>query len=505
MSFTQSNPTPASLPSTSVPSPDALQSWRDRRAGCGNDCAARQRILPDAARSGAAGACFARSSCPPGVPVAPPSFPDAPAPSVVTTAAPHTPARPPFGPPDLPPTTIPSVVPTPNVSAPAAPTGAPPGSRPLGLPDVPQPGASVGAAQIDQPSEIDYSAIPRLFGDALALTRPAHAATPYLGLDSRAVPGGSAPIQADNLYFLAERAPVGGTSLSEPPTSVPSAPAPVATNPAPQLLPGEPEELRDFQPLGGRSAPLFGRRVAVNASAPTPVPSGFENNASLGNAASGAGPGASDALYFVSHTGGHKNVIELHARAGGGRASRAMSRSSPRIRNRAATFRSLSGEARLPDPATAGAWQAAHLARQRRDDAKAAGGHRSACAFLRIRELQHSSRGARARRALDRRLRSGARQGATLSESAFGEGHHLRARRDRRHQSRRPDLGSAQCETGRRNRHLLARAPRQHCALADALRREPARGCALRRLTIAARSFWKNMRSCSIRAHASCR
>ena len=53
----------------------------------------------------------------PGLPVAAPSLPDTPAPSVVTSAAPFTPARPPFGPPDIPPTTIPSVVPT---RAPAA-------------------------------------------------------------------------------------------------------------------------------------------------------------------------------------------------------------------------------------------------------------------------------------------------------------------------------------------------------------------------------------------------
>ncbi len=85
----------------------------------------------------------------PGVPMAPPALPDAPAPSVVTTAAPFAPARSPFGPPDLPPTTIPSVAPTPNPSAPAAPTNAQPGSRPLGMPDPPQPGASVGAAQLE--------------------------------------------------------------------------------------------------------------------------------------------------------------------------------------------------------------------------------------------------------------------------------------------------------------------------------------------------------------------
>jgi cysteine desulfurase/selenocysteine lyase len=58
-----------------------------------------------------------------GPPALTPSLPDVPAPSVVTTIAPHAPARVSFGPPDVPQTTIPSVVPTPNIPAPAAPTG----------------------------------------------------------------------------------------------------------------------------------------------------------------------------------------------------------------------------------------------------------------------------------------------------------------------------------------------------------------------------------------------
>ena len=70
----------------------------------------------------------------------------------------------------------------------------------------------------------------------------------------------------------------------------------------------------------------------------------------------------------------------------------------------ATNLRSLSCQTRLPDPAAAGPWQAAHLARQRRDDAEAAIGHRSADAFLRIRELQYSPRRTRAGGALDRRL-----------------------------------------------------------------------------------------------------
>ena len=62
-------------------------------------------------------ASLASAPVPFGLPVATPNLPDAPAPSVVTTAAPFAPARAPLGPPDIPPTTIPSVVPTPNIPA----------------------------------------------------------------------------------------------------------------------------------------------------------------------------------------------------------------------------------------------------------------------------------------------------------------------------------------------------------------------------------------------------
>ena len=112
-----------------------------------------------------------------GLPVTAPNLPDAPAPSVVTTAAPFAPARAPLGPPDLPPTTIPSVVPTPNVPAPAAPTTLQSSTRPLGLADVPQPGASVGSASPSAaaPGDIDYSAIPRLLAGDLALVPPSRA------------------------------------------------------------------------------------------------------------------------------------------------------------------------------------------------------------------------------------------------------------------------------------------------------------------------------------------
>ena len=60
--------------------------------------------------------------------------------------------------------------------------------------------------------------------------------------------------------------------------------------------------------------------------------------------------------------------------------------------------------------------EAARLARQRGDHAEAAGGHRSALALLRARELERPSRGPPAGGPRDRRVRGGARNGAALPE-----------------------------------------------------------------------------------------
>jgi cysteine desulfurase / selenocysteine lyase len=236
----------------------------------------------------------------PGAPIAPPSPPEAPSPSVVTTAAPYAPARSPFGPPDLPPTTIPSVVPTPNVAAPSAPTNAQPGFRPLGMPDPPQPGASVGSAQVASPAAIDYSLIPRLLGDALALTPSAHAAP--LGLDSSAAPGGAITPQADNLYFLQERAGVNTPALTPvaPPAQLgasPAAPSPFAAPAHENFVISGPSEAdpHRFSDTASLATP----------PAPTPAFEGYENQASPG----AAGPTGHDALYFLGHSGGHEGVL----------------------------------------------------------------------------------------------------------------------------------------------------------------------------------------------------
>ncbi len=261
------------------------------------------------------------------MPLAPPAhmpgLPDTPAPSVVTTVAPFAPARTPFGPPDIPQTTIPSVVPTPNIPAPSAPTGLQSPTRPLGLDQVPQPGASAGSSTPDGlPSEIDYSLIPRfLVGETQLVPSDHRADGPSLGYGAAGLPGGVAPAKVDNLYFLNERSvPAHAPAAAAPapsyhpphtptvapqpelgpqniPVSAPSAPALAELNatPAPESFaisgPSEadPHRLSDVAALG--TPPVGGEQFS----------SGFDSLPSVGQ----SGPAASDALYFVSHGGGH--------------------------------------------------------------------------------------------------------------------------------------------------------------------------------------------------------
>lgn len=253
-------------------------------------------------------------STPPGPPVTSPSLPDVPAPSVVTSVAPFTPARPPFGPPDLPPTTIPSVVPTPNIPAPAAPTNLQSPTRPLGLDDVPQPGASPGST--GAPSDLDFSTLPRLLNAADLTLAPLQAATTSFGLDPMSVPGGIAPERADNLYFLDERGPVAAPLPSsfetraldsQTPALTPGA-TPQAENVAyPHAIDGHekhapPRESAAFA-APSESDPHRISDVAGFVSPPesAAVPSASPTAVGPG----GAGPLASDALYFVNHGGGH--------------------------------------------------------------------------------------------------------------------------------------------------------------------------------------------------------
>ncbi len=342
MSSAQSIPASPNMPATDVPSPETLE--HHTPAPFDPQMIAQManaffQLQPHQAPP---------APIAPGVPVVAPLAPDVPAPSVVTTVAPYAPARPSYGPPDIPPTTIPSVVPTPNVAAPAAPTHSQPGSRPLGMPDPPRPGASVGALEADVPNAIDYASIPRLFGEALALSSREDAASP-LAPASAPVPGGAAPRPADNLYFLPERSPFGapGSVPSSQPAEAPYEQPPAAYSGASAASPGAPAAYPGASgagshpnapagypnalvaypgapatypnagaspgeafviPTPSQSDPHRLSDAASLATPPAPGPGfeGFDSTLSPG----AAGPAASDALYFTTHSGGHPGLVE---------------------------------------------------------------------------------------------------------------------------------------------------------------------------------------------------
>ncbi|QGM97767.1 family 2A encapsulin nanocompartment cargo protein cysteine desulfurase [Methylocystis parvus] len=263
------------------------------------------------------------SASPFGPPVLTPSLPDAPAPSVVNTVAPYAPARSPYGPPDVPQTTIPSVIPTPNIPAPAAPTGLQSPTRPLGLDHIPQPGASPGSAgPAGASSDVDYSLIPRLLSTDMALVPPHHVSD----FDDASAPGIQAP--SDNLYFLQDR--TLPATLPTAPTTLPySSPHMPAVAPQPELGRADTPVAAPTAPALAEAAapsPIEGfvipspsdadpHRLSDAASLATPpvggeqFSSGFDSVPTPGQ----AGPAASDALYFVSHGGGHPGAAAPQA------------------------------------------------------------------------------------------------------------------------------------------------------------------------------------------------
>ena len=165
-----------------------------------------------AASGDSTGQAYPIASGPPsplGFPVATPGLPDMPAPSVVTTVAPHAPAKTPYGPPDVPPTTIHSVVPTPNIPAPSAPMSIQSPTRPFGATDLPQPGASVGQSKPFDAAELPGQiAVVKPMPSSVALVPPAHIAGYPLGVPDDATPGGTLRQHSENLYFLDDSARV---------------------------------------------------------------------------------------------------------------------------------------------------------------------------------------------------------------------------------------------------------------------------------------------------------
>lgn len=311
MSNPQTSPSLGDLPIDGVPSEEAVN--HDAPISVDPEMIARLANAFYLAPPGPTGP----APLPFGVPVTPPSLTDAPAPSIVTSIAPLAPARAPYGPPDVPQTTIPSIVPTPNIPAPSAPTSLQSPTRPLGTANLPQPGASLGSFDsLGAPGEIDYSAIPRLLAGDKALIPSAHLGVPGMGAPDGAVPGGIAPSNYNSLYFLHDRVPPTQAPSSSPP---PISPAPVI-DPA-HLTPSNPDhsaasQVNPFPEKFTISGPseTDPHRFSDAASlatppAPTPFPSGYESNLGPGV----VGPAASDALYFISHSGGHEGVVDRAA------------------------------------------------------------------------------------------------------------------------------------------------------------------------------------------------
>ena len=267
------------------------------------------------------------TSSPLGLPATMPGLPDVPAPSVVNTLAPHAPARSPYGPPDVPQTTIPSVVPTPNIPAPTAPGSMQSTTRPLGAADIPQPGASIGqAAPSNIPGTLDYAAIPSFLTQDGTVASPPYLDGRAANINSTAVPGGHLPQRNDNLYFINETSAASfASSTPQPQTSsydslVTSPALDTVSSPVDASKLNQQNSTQHLE-VGSDSFAISGpseadpHRISDVASLSTPsmppaFPDGFEQPVSPG----AAGPATSDALYFVSHLGGHESSL-AHAPA----------------------------------------------------------------------------------------------------------------------------------------------------------------------------------------------
>jgi cysteine desulfurase/selenocysteine lyase len=261
------------------------------------------------------------ASSPVAPPVTMPGLPDAPAPSVVNTLAPHVPAKLSYGPPDIPQTTIPSVVPTPNIPAPSAPSTMQSSTRPLGIADVPQPGASMGqTTPSNVPGAFDFAAIPKIPENDRAGITSLNFDNRLVSLQPDATPGGVMPEHNNNLYFLNEAAALSFSSEPDFPQGAKldvSDPhqIPIKNEPIQQEFlsgPSHASSLTSGADNIARSYPSEAspHHLSDTASLLTPpthrLTDGIEHSASPG----AAGPVTHDGLYFISHAGGHEGVIE---------------------------------------------------------------------------------------------------------------------------------------------------------------------------------------------------
>jgi cysteine desulfurase/selenocysteine lyase len=240
---------------------------------------------------------------PVGLPVTTPGLPDLPAPSVVTTVAPHAPAKAPYGPPDAPPTTIPSVVPTPNIPAPSAPTSMQSPTRPFGATDLPQPGASVGQSKpFGAPEAPGQIAFANPTTSSVALVPPAHVAGYPIGVPDGATPGGALPQHTDNLYFLNESALASHNAAVGVPNHETSPSRGPAFEPAQPAATGLPVPDRSVSALRANEGEPH--RLSDMASLVTPPTPAFPGNDAHDYAKPGVmGPTTHDSLYFLTSAG----------------------------------------------------------------------------------------------------------------------------------------------------------------------------------------------------------
>ena len=261
------------------------------------------------------------ASSPVAPPVTMPGLPDAPAPSIVNTLAPHVPAKLSYGPPDIPQTTIPSVVPTPNIPAPSAPTSMQSSTRPLGVADVPQPGASVGqTTPSNVPGAFDFAAIPKIPENDRAGLTSLNFDNRLVGLQPDATPGGVMPEHNNNLYFLNEAAAVSFASAPALPQGAKlDVPDPhqsaiknetiqqdfLSESPRAPSLASEADNIARTYP--SEASP---HHLSDTAALLTPPTYGFTDSLDHSASPGAAGPATHDGLYFISHAGGHEGVID---------------------------------------------------------------------------------------------------------------------------------------------------------------------------------------------------
>ena len=147
----------------------------------------------------------------------------------------------------------------------------------------------------------------------------------------------------------------------------------------------------------------------------------------------------------------------------------------------------------------------AGLARQRGDDAEAAARSSIASAYFYEHENSNIHRAAHtlAARATDAYEAAREKRAPLPQRAVDATRSSSCAARPRASTSSRRAGARRNVDAGRRDRHHLARAPRQHRAVADALRREGRACCASRRSTTRGQSSSTSTRSCSARARSS--